>query len=979
MELAVGASEATLKSLLSKLGALLAEEYALIRGVRGDIQFITDELASMQAFLSNLSKYEEGHDDQTEDWMKQIRDVAYDIEDCIDDFAHSLRPDPRGSGWVTAVRKILYEIRTWYPRRNIATQIVDLKNRAQHIGERRTRYGVRDPQPGKKKNNLGGATGYLAAENQDVTRQLVRAQQPVGVKDMPDLKKWIHEDGKREKTGVLSIVGFGGVGKTTIAMDLYTKYGPEFQRRAMVTVSQNSDPEAVVRNILNQVKPLSNNAERRGEDSSGAVSLRKKNPVIATILSRIRLPFPNQKQDNGGGRDKHEQIKKELKNCLADTRYLLLIDDVWSSSTWQSIWKYFPEENKKGSRIIVTTRFQAVATTCSAHKDQDHIHLVDVLSGEEANSLFIKTLSECRGNSARQSNQTKVPDRVWQMCGGLPLAIVTMAGVVASKPLMIRDEWIAVCNSLFPEPEKCHKPEEFMRIINYCYNDLPSDLKTCCLYLSIFPKGREVSRKRLIRRWIAEGFVSEKQGLSVEDVADTCFKQLIERKMMRPVEHNSNGSVKSCRVHDMVLEYIISKAAEENFITVVGSHWSMSTSSKKVRRLTIHGSDPKRAKNVDSMNLSHVRSLTVFENLDKLHFKSFKTGIVQVLDLEGCKGFRESDANVSDICEMILLKYLSLRKTDIKNLPNNISKLKYLETLDVRETEVKQLPMTVGQLERITNILGGDKRRQRTLKLPKELKGTMKSLRILSGVEIVEGSTAASDFSYFTTMRKLAIYRIHHNEDIFKNLLSSIQYLSGYSLQTLLIVDESSEFFKTLESMSSSHLTDLRALELSGKLLYLPKWLDTLEHLVKLTLSATALCTDNFLVIRKLNSLFSLTFSISEKQDPALAAILEKNKSASRGEIVVPAGGFSKLKLLRIFVPLLPSLTFSKNATPHLERIELRFKKLEGFHGVDELGKLQDVVLTVDGHASERTNSILDGLKQRLEGKCNLIVNKYHD
>jgi hypothetical protein len=83
---------------------------------------------------------------------------------------------------VTAVCKILYEIRTWYPRRNIATQIVDLKNRAQHIGEHRTRYGVRDPQPRKKSNLGGGATRYLAAENQDITRQLVRAQQPVGVK-----------------------------------------------------------------------------------------------------------------------------------------------------------------------------------------------------------------------------------------------------------------------------------------------------------------------------------------------------------------------------------------------------------------------------------------------------------------------------------------------------------------------------------------------------------------------------------------------------------------------------------------------------------------------------------------------------------------------------------------------------------------------------------------------------------------------------
>jgi hypothetical protein len=52
----------------------------------------------MQAFLSSLSKCEEGHNNQTEDWMKQIWDVAYDIEDCINDFAHSLRPDPRGSG-----------------------------------------------------------------------------------------------------------------------------------------------------------------------------------------------------------------------------------------------------------------------------------------------------------------------------------------------------------------------------------------------------------------------------------------------------------------------------------------------------------------------------------------------------------------------------------------------------------------------------------------------------------------------------------------------------------------------------------------------------------------------------------------------------------------------------------------------------------------------------------------------------------------
>ncbi|KAF6987061.1 hypothetical protein CFC21_004739 [Triticum aestivum] len=274
MELAVGASEATIKSLLIKLGGLLAEEYALIRGVRGDIQFINDELASMQAFLSNLSRSgTDGHDDQTEDWMKQVRDVSYDIEDCVDDFAHGLRPDPRGGGLWSMIRRTLYEIQTYFPRRNIAAQIVHLKQRAQHVGERRGRYGVPDPIPGRKKSSSGGATGYLAAEHQETTRRLVGIKEPVGVEeDMEDLKKWILSDENKQQLGVLSIVGFGGVGKTTIAMALYRKYGDQFQRRAMVTVSQNSDSEAVLRDILSQVKPQDSSEEQRGQHSAGAVS-----------------------------------------------------------------------------------------------------------------------------------------------------------------------------------------------------------------------------------------------------------------------------------------------------------------------------------------------------------------------------------------------------------------------------------------------------------------------------------------------------------------------------------------------------------------------------------------------------------------------------------------------------------------------------------------------------------------------------------
>lgn len=302
-----------------------------------------------------------------------------------------------------------------------------------------------------------------------------------------------------------------------------------------------------------------------------------------------------------------------------------------------------------------------------------------------------------------------------------------------------------------------------------------------------------------------------------------------------------------------------------------------------------------------------------------------------------------------------------------------------METLDIRETEVLELPKTIGQLERISNLLGGNKKTRQGLKLPKEIKkGTMHALRVLSGIEIIEGSTSASSLHEFTALRKLAIYQLHKDKGIFKDLLSSIQYLGGYSLQTLVIDDESSDFLSILDNMTAPP-TYLSALELSGKLLKLPEWIPGLNELTKLTLSVTVLKTDNLVLLSKLRSLFSLTFSVrAGKQDPDIAGILEKNKSDSRGAIFVPAGGFRELKLLRTFIPLIPSFIFPEKSTPHLERLKLRFKRLEGLLGMDKLVVLHDVLVTVDGQATEATRLILDNMK-RQPSKYALIINEYDD
>uniref|UniRef100_A0A0D9XJ41 AAA+ ATPase domain-containing protein n=1 Tax=Leersia perrieri TaxID=77586 RepID=A0A0D9XJ41_9ORYZ len=1107
MDLVVGASESTVKSLLGKLGSLLAQEYTLISGVRGDIQYINDELASMQAFLRDITATPDGQDNRMKDWMKQVRDMAYDVEDCIDEAGHRIH-GPRSDICCASVVIPVHDVLTWWPRRQIATQIADLKSRAQQIALRRKRYGVDNFKNDKNTSPAGSGptAGFNVADHQEAIPRLIGLQEPVAMGEAVEkLGRWVTDDSK--SGGVLSIVGFGGLGKTTIAMELYRKYSDKFDRRAMVTLSQISDVEAVLESILDQVKPQDQNEDEQQTSSDDSGIFGKKriiSPLLRTIVRRVNWNS-NPRNHNethmdgdnkgAGSLDKeladvrkglHKQLRDQLTNNsfygpINDTSsFLLLIDDVWSVTTLENIRGFLPmpPASKTKGRIIVTTRFPAVGHACN-RRPEDDIHNVRELSHDQSTELFKKSLHESKTlfgaqtqgfrrnltrisreavQTATQSSQISehdttvsstrinripgdqlekllkeallaqfgqrdcenierisqeivlqamehsqntetirsreprssmaggdhVPTEIIESCGGLPLAIVTMAGTVACNPS--NSEWDGFYNTLVPkDPVKTVTPDIVTKIINYCYNDMPGELRTLSLYLSIFPKGSKVSRKRLTRRWIAEGFVTEKEGLSLEDVAEAYCNYLIKRKIIRPVEHCSNGKVKSFQVHDMVLHYILAKASEENFVNVIGGHWLTPLPSTKVRRLSLHGGDTKRGNVTNKMNLSHVRSLTMFGSMNQLPTHSFKFGIAQVLDLEGCKGFKNHHMN--NICKMVLLKYLSLRRIDIKELPEKIGNLKELETLDIRDTNVEVLPSSVCQLERLVNLLGGNKRTRKALNFPKDnKKKTIKgSLRVLSGVAVDGRSAAAADLHHLTDLRKLAIYKldIRKEDETFRLLSSSIEYLGGYSLHTLVVDDDSSEFLKSLAALSSPPKL-LNSLELSGKLVDLPKWIMRLDFLTKLTLSVTALQAENLKQLSELKTLFSLTFSLTAaKLDPQTAAILEDNKAHTGGEILFPAGGFDKLKLLRFFAPVMPSLSFPEMAMPNLQRLELRFSILEGVYGLHNLQKnLEEVHLRMHDEAGEVTRQIVQDMATtaREDSKSpRIIVDLYHE
>lgn len=335
-------------------------------------------------------------------------------------------------------------------------------------------------------------------------------------------------------------------------------------------------------------------------------------------------------------------------------------------------------------------------------------------------------------------------DRALEGCDGLPLTIVLVAGIASTTEGemldRLRKEMISMNNG----------PQMGLMVIRFSYGLMPTDLQSCMLYLGTFPKSYKISRKRLTRRWLAEGLLAAKPGHTAEEVAERCFSYLLQRNIIRTTDHYTDGTVKTCQVHDMIHEFIVRKSSEESFINVVGGHWLMPKVLSKVRRLSIHTTDHVQEE-IEDTNLSRVRSLAVFGTSNKFPFHFFKFRIVQVLDLEGCRGLKKH--HMKRVSEMILLRYLSLRKTDIDKLPSKIGRLTYLETLDIRETNVSVLPKSIVRLQQLCNLLGGNKKTRKSLRLPKEMATRpIVTLSILSGIEIVEGPYALTDLHFLTPL-----------------------------------------------------------------------------------------------------------------------------------------------------------------------------------------------------------------------------------
>nr|BAX25169.1 putative NBS-LRR type disease resistance protein [Oryza meyeriana var. granulata] len=931
----VSLTEGAVRGLLRKLGGILAQESWPVQRVHGEVQYIKDELESMNAFLRNLSTSSEGaaagHDDQVRVWMKQVREIAYDAEDCIDVFVRRSRLGVAGAGVLStgneglimaSLRRLVRLLAGTLGDRSVAVQLQELKARSRDAGERRTRYGVSlataalraggsDPQR-RESGRLDPRLHALFTEE----AQLVAIDGP-----RDELVGWLMEEEPRLR--VLAVVGFGGLGKTTLARMVCGSprvKGADFQCSPLVIVSQTFSIRALFQHMLREL----------------IQGPRKAMAAVAGGGDRVA--------DNAlQGMERWETavLASKLREYLQDKRYIVILDDIWSSSAWESIKCAFPD-NTKGSRIIVTTRNEDVANTCCC-RPQDRIYKIQRLSDAASRELFFKRIFGMEDDGAPEDDELKrVSDSILKKCGGLPLAIVSIGSLLASKPNRSKEEWQKVCDNLGSELETNPTLEGTKQVLTLSYNELPYHLKACFLYLSIFPENHVIKRGPLVRMWIAEGFVTQRHGLSMEQVGERYFDEFVSRSMVHPVRIDWNGKVRSCRVHDIMLEVIVSKSLEENFASFFCDNGSELVSHDKIRRLSIHGSSYSAQRTSNSV--AHVRTFRMSPSIDKIPFFFAQLRLLRVLDMQGSRCM--SNKSLDCICRFFQLKYLSLRNTSVSILPRLIGNLNHLETLDIRETLIKMLPSSAANLNCLKHLLAGHKvqlTRTASVKFSRPSSGlemshgvvrNMANLQSLVHIEIKKYPSVFQEIGLLQNVRKLSVlfYGIEVNWRPFLELLNK---LSG-SVRSLSI-----DIFEAQGNSSSSSLEMLSSLvsppifitgfSLTGRLDSLPPWIASLRNVSKLTLRNSQLHADAIQVFGGLQNLLCLKLY---------------HKSYADDRLVFPQGKFARVKLLIVDNLInLEKLHFEEGSVPNLERLTLSFLRepKDGISGLNNLLKLKEI------------------------------------
>ncbi|KAL8140066.1 hypothetical protein V2J09_006087 [Rumex salicifolius] len=655
------AIESIVNLTVGKIGELLIHEATFLYGVEDEVTNMQDELIMMNSFLIDMEALDdEVGDERVRNTAKQIRKIAYDAEDVIESFILEATPAQAKKDFL---HKYLCFCKCLAKTHTVGTEIEAITKRISRTMDRLKRY--------RGKNGLTKAVGEGLNKHKvwrPAAYSHTKEDYVVGlVEDINNLVGALTTN-IDPKIQVLSIVGMGGSGKTTLARELYNHESVKqsFESMAWVSISQQWVSQHVLHDILKKVS---------GETIK---------------LDEVWSPIV---------------VREKIQQYLRERKYLIVLDDVWTNEALEEILPALPL-GIQGSKIIVTTRFREVVDYPGL---KSSIHEPRELTADESWELFSRiALSPEREQTTSTMELDAMKDLAKEMlvkCKGLPLAVVAIAGLLAKKETL--EEWElvkkATSSRVMEVGRGTHSYGAVKHMLALSYNDLPRDIKPCFLYLGLFPEDSEIPTGMLIRMWIAEGFVSSNnllhEGQTLDDLARDYLYELIDRCVVRVASRNYDGKPKTIEIHDLMRDLCNKKARELDFLEILSARSSNpATSETQPRRTIIHSYD--KMYFPFSKGNWHLRSLYLFaranvgvfksttgEDRPKLGFqpiiKSFK--LLRLLNLVGIDS--HDGTLPTEIGSLIHLRYFGLRVTNIYQLPCTIENLRNLLTLDYRGLE----------------------------------------------------------------------------------------------------------------------------------------------------------------------------------------------------------------------------------------------------------------------------------------------------
>uniref|UniRef100_A0A7N2RD33 Disease resistance protein RGA3 n=1 Tax=Quercus lobata TaxID=97700 RepID=A0A7N2RD33_QUELO len=642
------------QTIIESLGSSTLQPIGSIWGVKDDLEKMKNTVLAIQAVLKDAEEQQvENH--QVKHWLMNLRDAVYDADDLLSEFTtHVLQLEAMDG------HKIVKKVRIFFSSSN---QLVFGVEMARKLRAMRERFNDISNDRDQFQLKLVGCPleTRVVSRGRDQTHSFVPDEEVIGREnDKQAIIDLLLDFDVEDNVSFICIVGIGGLGKTTLAQYVYNDKNVEdyFELKMWVCVSDDFDVKKIVEKIIE--------------------SATKRKPENLEM----------------------DLLQNELREHLNKKKYLLVLDDIWNEDVekWCNL-KRLLMGGAKGSKVVITTRTNMVAEITSTSS-----YFLEGLSRDQSWSL-LKKMAFKKDQETISSNLEAIGMDIVEKCQGVPLAIRTIGKVLFFKKTEV--EWSYIKNNKLIDVTQLRNG--IMPILKLSYDYLPSHLKCCFAYCSLFPKDYLIDKLTLIQLWISQGFIqSSEESHQLEHVANEYFMELLWRSFFQEAKEVFPMN-RWFKMHDLIHD--LAQYVSETDCTLVD------TSAKNVKEKGRHLSFPFYNVSFFEENLStlvkanKIRTFiltysdwnydqrTIEESTLKKLISSFR--YLRALDLHGLK----MKMLPNTIGTLMHLKYLDLSFNDIEVLPSCITKLVNLQTLKLYECrELRELPVDIQKLVSLRHL-----------------------------------------------------------------------------------------------------------------------------------------------------------------------------------------------------------------------------------------------------------------------------------